>query len=119
VTFLVYKKGNRDERAGRTAIMNISPIGEIREVHGLTQLDLAIIAGVSQSYISQLELGGAHLNKRLKNALEQVGEDPDQVARRQDDFTRRTKRRLKDQTRRQTAALPLPCDARPKKNDAG
>jgi len=96
--------------------MNISPIGEIREVRGLTQLDLAIIAGVSQSYISQIELGGAHLNKRLKNALGQLGEDPDQVARRQDNFTRRTKRRLKDQARRQTAAaIPAPCDSRPKK----
>jgi len=97
--------------------MRVSPITEIREAHGLTQLDLAIIAGVSQSYISQIELGGVDLNKRVKKALTGLGENADGAETRQTDFRRIRKRALKDQARRQTAALPAPCDGRPKKKD--
>jgi len=98
--------------------MITSPIREIREAHDLTQLELAIIAGVAQSLISKMELGGADLNNRVKKALKQLAEDPDDAERRQDDFRRRTRRRLKNEARRQTAApVPLPCDGRPKKSD--
>lgn len=100
--------------------MIISPIREIREAHDLTQLELAIIAGVAQSLISKMELGGADLNNKVKKALKQLAEDPDDTERKQHEFRRLTKRRLKEEARRQTAApVPAPCDSRPKKPDGG
>ncbi|MBA7591484.1 hypothetical protein ES708_33642 [subsurface metagenome] len=38
--------------------MIINPIKKRREEKGLTQVDLAILVGVSQVYISQFETGG-------------------------------------------------------------
>ncbi len=38
--------------------MIINPIKKRREENGLTQVDLALLVGVSQIYISQFETGG-------------------------------------------------------------
>ena len=41
--------------------MIINPIKKRREEKGLTQVDLALLVGVSQVYISQFETGGLFL----------------------------------------------------------
>jgi len=61
--------------------MIIKPIKNRREEKGLTQLDMALLVGVSQMYISQYETGGLvpsgkHI-KRITQILDISPEDLD------------------------------------------
>jgi len=60
--------------------MTINPIKRKREEKGLTQVDLALLLGVSQIYISQFETGGLFPSeKHSKRITEILGISPEDL----------------------------------------
>ncbi|MBA7563799.1 XRE family transcriptional regulator [Candidatus Atribacteria bacterium 1244-E10-H5-B2] len=58
--------------------MIINPIKKRREEKGLTQVDLALLVGVSQMYISHFETGGLVPSKsHIKKITEILGTSPE------------------------------------------
>ena len=56
----------------------INPIKKGREEKGLTQVDLALLLGVSQIYISQFETGGLVPSKdHIKKITKILGTNPE------------------------------------------
>jgi len=94
----------------------VSPLRAARCKHGITQQELADLAGVSQSFISNLEAGLSALDYRVLGAVSKLGEDTKPLKRRHRKYVAAMARLA----RRQTAAPALaPCDSKPKKTDAG
>ena len=52
--------------------MIINPIKKRREEKGLTQVDLALLVGVSQIYISQFETGGLVPSKKHSKKITEI-----------------------------------------------
>ncbi len=60
--------------------MMINPIKKGREEKGLTQVDLALLLGVSQIYISQFETGGLVPSKdHIKKITKILGTTPEDL----------------------------------------
>ena len=67
---------------GRRGKMIINPIKRRREEKGLTQVDLALLVGVSQIYISQFETGGLIPSKKhIEKITEILGIDKETLNR--------------------------------------
>jgi len=76
--------------------MIINPIKKRREENGLTQVDLALLVGVSQIYISQFETGGLVPSKsRTKKITEILGISPETLNKELHQFYEERKKELK------------------------
>jgi len=76
--------------------MIINPIKKRREEKGLTQVDLALLVGVSQMYISQFETGGLIPSKsHIENITEILGINPETLNKELHQFYEARKRELK------------------------
>jgi len=76
--------------------MMINPIKKRREEKGLTQVDLALLVGVSQVYISQFETGGLiPSEKQTKKITEILGIGPETLNKELHQFYEDRKRELK------------------------
>ena len=76
--------------------MIINPIKKRREEKGLTQVDLALLVGVSQIYISQFETGGLIPSDiHVKNITEILGINPETLNKELHQFYEARKRELK------------------------
>jgi transcriptional regulator with XRE-family HTH domain len=75
--------------------MMINPIKKRRKEKGLTQVDLAIMLGVSQIYISQYETGGLIPSvKHAKKITEILGISPETLDRELHQFYQARRREL-------------------------
>ena len=76
--------------------MIINPIKKRREEKGLTQVDLALLVGVSQVYISQFETGGLIPSEiQTKKITEILGIGPETLNKELHQFYEDRKRELK------------------------
>ena len=76
--------------------MIINPIKKRREEKGLTQVDLALLVGVSQMYISQFETGGLVPSKsHIKKITEILVMDEETLKQELHQFYEDKKRELK------------------------
>jgi len=81
--------------------MVINPIKKRREEKGLTQVDLAIMLGVSQIYISQYETGGLVPSKRhAKRITEILGISPEDLDKELHQFYEARKKELEEKVER-------------------
>jgi len=102
----------REDLIMELPVRSYSPLRAARGRHHITQQELAELAGVSQSFISNLEAGLSILDDRILGALRTLGEDTKRLKRRH----RKHMAAMARLARRQTpAALPAPCSSRPKK----
>ena len=75
--------------------MIINPIKKRREEKGLTQVDLALLVGVSQMYISHFETGGFLPSKRhIKKITEILGISPETLNKELHQFYEARKKEL-------------------------
>jgi len=76
--------------------MIINPIKKRREEKGLTQVDLALLVGVSQIYISQFETGGLIPSEsHTKKITEILGISPETLNKELHQFYEERKKELK------------------------
>ena len=76
--------------------MIINPIKRRREEKGLTQVDLALLAGVSQMYISHFETGGLIPSKKhIKKITEILGISPETLNKELHQFYEDRRKELK------------------------
>jgi len=76
--------------------MIINPIKKRREEKGLTQVDLALLVGVSQVYISQFETGGLVPSEiQTKKITEILGIGPETLNNELHQFYEARRRELK------------------------
>lgn len=76
--------------------MIINPIKKRREEKGLTQVDLALLVGVSQVYISQFETGGlVPSNIHAKKITEILGISPETLNKELHQFYEARRKELK------------------------
>jgi len=76
--------------------MVTNPIKRKREEKGLTQVDLALLLGVSQIYISQFETGGIFPSeKHAKKLTEILGISPEDLDKELHQFYKERKEELK------------------------
>jgi len=76
--------------------MMINPIKKRREEKGLTQVDLALLVGVSQVYISQFETGGlVPSENQTKKITEILGISPETLDKELHQFYEARRRELK------------------------
>lgn len=76
--------------------MIINPIKKRREEKGLTQVDLALLVGVSQIYISQFETGGLVPSKsHTEKITEILGISPETLNKELHQFYEARRRELK------------------------
>jgi len=76
--------------------MIINPIKKRREEKGLTQVDLALLVGVSQVYISQFETGGLVPSEiQTKKITEILGIGPETLNKELHQFYEDRRRELK------------------------
>jgi len=81
---------------GRRGKMIINPIKKRREEKGLTQVDLALLVGVSQIYISQFETGGlVPSDIHVKNITEILGISPETLNKELHQFYEDRRKELK------------------------
>jgi len=73
-----------------------SPFRELRNRLGLTQPEMAAIAGVGQSHISEVENGLAALGDKLEAFLEGISEDVATLKERHDRFMQERSKELKE-----------------------
>lgn len=75
--------------------MMINPIKKRREEKGLTQVELALLLGVSQIYISQYETGGLVPSKKhIKRLTQILGISPETLNRELHQFYEDRKKEL-------------------------
>ena len=80
--------------------MMTNPIKKRREEKGLTQVDLALLLGVSQIYISQYETGGLVPSKKhIKKITEILGIDKETLNRELHQFYEDRKKELEKKIR--------------------
>lgn len=80
--------------------MVINPIKKRREEKGLTQVELALLLGVSQIYISQYETGGLVPSKRhAKRITEVLGISPETLDKELHQFYEVRKKELEKKIR--------------------
>ena len=78
--------------------MIINPIKKRREEKELTQVDLALLAGVSQMYISHFETGGlVPSKKQIKKITEILGLDEETLNKELSQFYQAKKKELRKQ----------------------
>jgi transcriptional regulator with XRE-family HTH domain len=78
--------------------MIMNPIKKRREEKRLTQVDLALLVGVSQVYISQFETGGLIPSKKqIKKITEILGLDEETFNKELSQFYQAKKKELKKQ----------------------
>jgi len=78
--------------------MVINPIKKRREKKGLTQVELALLVGVTQIYISQFETGGVTPSeKHAKKIAEILGISPETLNKELNQFYEDRKRELRKQ----------------------
>ena len=76
--------------------MIINPIKKRREEKKLTQVDLALLVGVSQIYISQFETGGlVPSNVHIKKITEILGISPETLNKELHQFYENRRKELK------------------------
>jgi len=76
--------------------MIINPIKKRREEKGLTQVDLALLVGVSQIYISQFETGGLiPSEKHIEKITKILGISPETLDKELHQFYETRKKELK------------------------
>ena len=76
--------------------MMINPIKKRREEKGLTQVDLALLVGVSQVYISQFETGGLIPSEnQTKKITEIMGIGPETLNKELHQFYEARRKELK------------------------
>ena len=76
--------------------MIINPIKKRREEKGLNQVDLALLVGVSQMYISHFETGGLVPSKKhIKKITEILGISPETLNKELHQFYEDRKKELK------------------------
>lgn len=76
--------------------MIINPIKKRREEKGLTQVDLALLVGVSQVYISQFETGGlVPSESQTKKITEILGIGPETLNKELHQFYEARRKELK------------------------
>ena len=81
--------------------MTINPIKRRREEKGLTQVDLAILVGVSQMHISHFETGGLIPSKsQLKKITEILGIGPETLNKELHQFYEARRKELKKRIER-------------------
>jgi len=77
--------------------MIINPIKKRREEKGLTQVELALLIGVSQVYISQFETGGLIPSEsQTKKITEILGINPETLNKELHQFYEARKRELEE-----------------------
>jgi len=82
--------------------MIINPIKKRREEKGLTQVDLALMLGVSQIYISQFETGGLVPSERhSKRITEILGIGPETLNKELHRFYEARRKELKKRIERE------------------
>ena len=107
-------------------VRSYSPLRAARRRHHITQRELAELAGVSQSFISNLELGLSALDQRVLEALDKLGEDTEALERQHNHYLAALARQMKgkpDGGRRSGnpfgdigfRAMPVPTSSKPKK----
>jgi transcriptional regulator with XRE-family HTH domain len=78
--------------------MITNPIKKRREEKGLTQVDLALLIGVSQAHISQFETGGLISSEaQIKKITEILGLDKETFNKELSQFYQAKKKELKKQ----------------------
>jgi len=81
--------------------MIINPIKKRREEKRLTQVDLALLVGVSQVYISQFETGGlTPSEKQIKEIAKILGLDPETLNKELRQFYEDRRKELKKRIER-------------------
>ena len=76
--------------------MVINPIKKRREEKGLTQVELALLVGVTQIYISQFETGGVTPSeKHIEKITEILGISPETLNKELNQFYEDRKRELR------------------------
>ncbi|MBA7575935.1 XRE family transcriptional regulator [Candidatus Atribacteria bacterium 1244-E10-H5-B2] len=89
--------------------MIINPIKKRREEKGLTQVDLALLVGVSQVYISQFETGGLFpSNIHIKNITEILGISPGTLNKELHQFYEARKKELKKRIEGEQGGAKIP-----------
>jgi transcriptional regulator with XRE-family HTH domain len=73
-----------------------SPLKELRQKFGLTQLDFANLAGVEQSHVSKVECGHADLGGKLRKFLKDAGMDLGAFEKRQKAFMEEKRNKLRE-----------------------
>lgn len=107
-------------------VRTYSPLRAARSRHHITQQELAELAGVSQSFISNLELGLSALDERVLEALGKLGEDTEALECRHNHYLAAVARQMKAKGRGGGRSgnpfgdirfdpFPLPASSRPKK----
>lgn len=81
-----------------------SPIKEIRVQLGFTQRQMAILAKVSQSHISDVESGISDINSRLKSYLLNLKCNIEDLEQKQNDFLKLTRNQLNERSNKQSLA---------------
>lgn len=73
-----------------------SPLRSWREGFGLTQLDLAQLAGVSQGHISDIENGHTQIDGKLLDYLKEKGGEILALREKQEKYIEHVKERLEE-----------------------
>lgn len=58
-----------------------SPLRQWRDKSHLTQSDLAYMAGVAQSHVTEVEKGRVALGEKLEALLKRIGDDAEEIIR--------------------------------------
>ncbi len=107
-------------------VRTYSPLRAARSRHHITQRELAKLAGVSQSFISNLELGLSALDDRVLEAMGKLREDTKALERRHNHYLAALARQMKGKAEGGSPsgnsfgdigfrAMPLPASSKPKK----
>lgn len=73
----------------------LSPIKELRKSHGVSQLELAALANVSQGHISAIEQGFSGVDKSILKVFREIGADVENLEEKHERFMRAAHRELR------------------------
>jgi hypothetical protein len=79
--------------------MTISPLTEIREKYGITKQDLAIMLDISLPTEQRIEAGISKIPEKCHEGLKQLGLNPDEVLRHQEQFINEKKKAIVENIR--------------------
>lgn len=70
----------------------LSPVKKLRHAMKLTQIRMGNLAGVTQTYISEVENGDKEIDPKLEAFLRKLGHDTEVLERRHQKFMKETAR---------------------------